>query len=64
MPESYREVEERIEDALEAIETREKPNISAIAREFEVLYQRLRARSMGILSHFKRRSVNKLLTEV
>lgn len=41
MPESYAEVEARITEAIDSIPTDETVNLSTIAKDFEVPYQRL-----------------------
>jgi hypothetical protein len=47
--ESYESIEARIQEAIDDLEKRdeEKPNLAAVAREFEVPPQRLRARWNG-----------------
>jgi len=52
MAESYGEVEERIQDAVQFYHTLETPNIVKIEREFTVPVQRLQARIAGRLSRF------------
>ena len=44
MPDSNSNVEQRIADACAAARAQDNPNISALAREFGVPYQRLRGR--------------------
>ena len=44
---SYSEIESRILKACEAVRRVENPNIGALSREFDVPYQRLRARLQG-----------------
>jgi len=41
---TYAIIEDRIQKAIEAINTRENPNRAEIAREFRVPYERLRSR--------------------
>jgi hypothetical protein len=43
MPESYAEIEAHIEQALHKLGACEKPNVAAVAREFQVPASRLRA---------------------
>jgi hypothetical protein len=45
MPKSYEEEEKRIEKALEAYNTSENRNLSALARDYGVSYPRLRRRA-------------------
>lgn len=40
--ESYESINERITDALEQVESVDKPDLSKLARDFTVPYQRLR----------------------
>jgi hypothetical protein len=47
MADSYSETEKRILKACEIAQGQKKPNISALSREFDVPYQRLRARILG-----------------
>ncbi len=47
MPETYAEVEERVNQAIVAINTREKVCPNKIAREFRIPVQRLRSRLNG-----------------
>jgi hypothetical protein len=47
MSDSYKDIEERISIALQAIETSKAPNISAAARQFNVPRQRLYYRFHG-----------------
>jgi AraC-like DNA-binding protein len=47
MPVTYQEVEERVIEACEALETQEIPNIAKTAREFNVPPRRLRRRFQG-----------------
>ena len=60
---SYPAVEERIKDAIEAFYSRENPNRSAIAREFNVPPERLRSRLSGRPSQSEVRGLhNRLLS--
>ena len=63
MSESYSEIESRIQEALDALSKRDKPNIAAAAREFRVPEQRLRARWKGRLSKQARPAANRKLSE-
>ncbi|KAJ5112092.1 hypothetical protein N7532_000137 [Penicillium argentinense] len=54
MPRTNKEIEELIEKALEKLHTQSRPNISKVAREFDVPYQRLRSRYRGKKSLFER----------
>ena len=63
MSESYSEIESRIQEALDALSKRDKPNIAAAAREFRVPEQRLRARWNGCLSKQERPAANRKLSE-
>ncbi|KAJ5102873.1 hypothetical protein N7532_003402 [Penicillium argentinense] len=54
MPHTNKEIEELIEKALEKLHTQSRPNISKVAREFDVPYQRLRSRYQGKKSLFER----------
>jgi len=47
MPESYKTIENRTPEACEAYHQRSKPKIAALARDFDVPYQRLRYRVYG-----------------
>jgi hypothetical protein len=47
MPQSELSIDDRIEQILESIKDAEKPNFSKLAREHNVPYQRLLARSKG-----------------
>ena len=60
---SYFEIESRINEALGALSERDRPNISADAREFRVPEQRLRARCKGRLSRQERPAANRKLSE-
>ena len=61
MPKFSPEVEIRIASALEAYHTSNKPNIKALAREFDVPYGRLRARINGRASRNTRPGPNRAL---
>jgi len=63
MPESYAETEARIEQALHKLHDCEKPNIAAVAREFQVPVSRLRARWNGRSSKQDLPEPNKRLTD-
>lgn len=47
MPDSYRDIEYRIFNVLNAILSAETPNVAAFAREFDVPYRRLLERYKG-----------------
>jgi hypothetical protein len=47
MPDSYSDIETRVLKACEAARGQKKPNISTLARQFDVPYHRLRARIHG-----------------
>jgi transposase-like protein len=63
MPESYAEIEDRIEQACEKLYQCPNPNISAVAREFQVLQARLKARRNRRQSKQQRPAVNRKLTD-
>jgi len=63
MPESYAEIEDRIEQAYEKLYQCSNPNISAVAREFQVPRARLKARWNGRQSKQQRPAVNRRLTD-
>jgi len=44
MTSTYAIIEDRIQKAIDVINTRENPNRAEIAREFRVSYERLRSR--------------------
>ena len=48
MPDSYTVKEARVQEALEAISEERKPNLTRLAREFNVPYQQLRNRYNGL----------------
>ncbi len=50
MAATYAIIEDRIQKAIDAINTRENPNRAEIAREFRVPYERLRSRLKGYQS--------------
>ncbi|KAJ5095169.1 hypothetical protein N7532_007460 [Penicillium argentinense] len=54
MPHTNKEIEELIEKALEKLHTQSRPNISKVARELDVPYQRLRSPYRGKKSLFER----------
>jgi len=63
MSNSYCDIEERIEDALYRLGQPEAPPVTAVAREFNVPYQRLLARLHGRPSKSTRPPTNRKLTE-
>ena len=63
MPDSYKQIESRIENALVAISREETPNISRFAREFNVPYQRLLNRFKGRNSRSTRSPTGRLLSD-
>jgi hypothetical protein len=64
MPQTNREIEERIIEAICALSDQSRPNISTAAREFDVPYQRLYARWKGRKSLFERESNGRRLDPV
>jgi len=60
---SYSKVENRIQQAIVKLNGEIKPNITAVAREFEVLMHRLRARFQGRQSRQDRPPTNRKLSE-
>ena len=63
MDQSYSAVESRIQDAINALNTRTNAKVKAIAREFKVPYDRLRNRLAGAPSKSEMRGLhNRLLT--
>ena len=54
MSPTNQEIEERIINAIHALSDQSRPNIAAAAREFDVPYQRLKARFKGRKSLFER----------
>lgn len=58
----YQDIEERIQDALAAIEQRDDYTIAAVAREFDVPESRLRGRWKGRQSKVDRRGGNRKLS--
>ncbi|KAJ5085621.1 hypothetical protein N7532_010392 [Penicillium argentinense] len=62
MPRTNREIEELIEKALEKLHTQSRLNISKVAREFDVPYQRLRSPYRGKKSLFEREPRRKLVS--
>ena len=63
MADSYHEVEDRIDDAINALNDAEYPNIARIAREFDVPEQRLRRRFKGVQNKIQCGGRNKKLNE-
>ena len=63
MPDTYRDVEERILEAVEDLEHQDKPNIASTARDFDVPEQRLRKRYQGRASKIEVERQNKALSE-
>lgn len=59
----YSEEEERISNAISALERRDNPNVKATAREFECNYQKLRRRWNGIPSKIDYGGHNKRLSD-
>jgi hypothetical protein len=60
---SYSEEEERIRNAISALERRDNPNMKATAREFECNYQKLQRRWNRIPLKIDYRGYNKRLSE-
>src|SRR5215469_3907302 len=63
MPDSYKQIESRIENALVAISREETPNISRFACEFNVPYKRLLNRFKGRNSRSTRPPAGRLLSD-
>ena len=63
MSETYTDIEARIQAACLKLSELEKPNIAAIAREYSIPEQRLRARAAGQPSRSQRVVGNKRLSE-
>jgi hypothetical protein len=63
MPDTYRDVEERILEAVEDLQHQDKPNIASTARDFDVPEQRLRKRYQGRASKINVGGQNKALSE-
>jgi hypothetical protein len=63
MPDTYRDVEERILEAVENLEHQDKPNIASTARDFDVPEQRLRKPYQGRTSKIEVGGQNKALSE-
>jgi hypothetical protein len=61
---SYSKIENRISKACEAAKRVKTPNISALSREFNVSYHRLRARLQKQATCSTRKSTNKALTDM
>lgn len=64
MPGSYSDIEKRILDACTAAQSQKKQNISALARQFDVPYYRLRARIQGRATRSTRPISTKTLNNV
>ena len=64
MPDSYKQIESRIENALVAISREETPNISRFAREFHVPYRRLLYRFQGRNSRMTRSPAGQILSNI
>ena len=58
---AYEDVEQCIQNALDSIDDDEKPNLSALSREFVVPYDRLRQRYRGRQSRMDRPRPNQRL---
>ena len=63
MPEKYAEIEARIEAACERLSELDKPNIAAMAREFQVPDSRLCALWNGVQPKTQRPAANKRLSD-
>ena len=63
MAESYYEIEDRVTDALNALNETEIPNIARTAREFDVHEKRLRRRWSGVQSKIQCGGRNKKLND-
>ena len=63
MAESYQEIEDRIDDAIYALNEAEYPNILQTAHEFDVPPQRLRRRFKGVQNKIQCEGSNKKLNE-
>jgi hypothetical protein len=64
MPDSYSDIETRVLKACEIAQGQKKPNISALARQFDVPYQRLRARIHGRATRSTRPISTKTLDDI
>ena len=63
MPDTYEEVEDKIQQVLASILPNTTPNLSRLARENDVPYHRLRARYQGRRTLFERPSGTLKLNE-
>ena len=63
MAESYQEIEDRIDDAIDALNEAEYPNIAKTACEFDILEQRLRRRFKGVQNKIQCGGKNRRLNE-
>jgi transposase-like protein len=63
MPDTYRDVEERILEAVEDLQHQDKPNVASTARDFDVPEQRLRKRYQERASKIDVEGQNKGLSE-
>jgi len=63
MAEDYYSIENRIQRALDATKREKNPNLSEIARKFDVPYQRLRRRVKGGASRSTRPPAGRRLSE-
>lgn len=64
MPESYKEIEERIQEAVNTYRTHGRTSIANLAREYEVPYHRLNRLIQGKYSRSSREATNlKLMKE-
>jgi hypothetical protein len=63
MPDTYRDLEERILEAVEDLQHQDKPNVASTARDFDVPEQRLRKRYRGRASKIDVGGQNKTLNK-
>jgi hypothetical protein len=63
MPDTYRDLKERILKAVEDLQHQDKPNIASTARDFDVPEQRLRKRYQGQASKIDVGGQNKTLNK-
>ena len=63
MPKSSKEIEDRIQNAVNAYKHAETPKITNIAREFQVPYASLRRRVQGVPSRLQQKPVNYTLNK-
>ena len=63
MPKSSKEIEDRIQNAVNAYKHAENPKITNIAREFQVPYASLRRRVQGVPSRLQQKPVNYTLNK-